>query len=84
MAGIPVVASDHPEKRRIIETYQVGTTCDETDPRDIAEAINRVLNDEKAYRQMCRNAKKTTRETLNWSEEEKKLIDLYQRLEPET
>lgn len=84
MAGIPVVASDHPEKRRIIEAYQVGATCDETDPQTVAETINQVLNDEDAYRQMCRNAKQAAREALNWQTEEKKLLALYRRLETES
>lgn len=80
MAGIPAAVSDHPEKRRIIQTYDVGITFDETNPENIAQAINTVLNDEPRYLQLCRNARKATRETLNWQVEEQKLLNLYHSL----
>jgi glycosyltransferase involved in cell wall biosynthesis len=79
-AGIPAAVSDHPEKRRIVETYGVGAVFDETNPQDIARAINQLLNDETAYQAMCRRAQKATRETLNWKTESGKLLSLYAQL----
>jgi glycosyltransferase involved in cell wall biosynthesis len=81
MAGIPAAVSDHPEKRRIVETFDVGTIFDEKDPRNIAQAINAVLDDEQRYQQLCRNARQATREKLNWTVEEQKLLQLYNSLE---
>jgi glycosyltransferase involved in cell wall biosynthesis len=77
MAGIPSAVSDQPEKRRIVETYDVGAVFDETDPRSIAQTINDLLADKDRYRQMCRNAKEAARAELNWGVEERKLISLY-------
>ncbi len=81
MAGIPAAVSDQPEKRRIVETYDVGVVFDETDPRSIAQAINDLLGDRERYERMCRNARRAAREELNWGVEERKLLDLYRSLE---
>src|SRR6202008_1790834 len=48
-AGLPVVASDFPELRRIIDSYQAGVTCDPEDPRAIAAAIGSVVDDPDRY-----------------------------------
>jgi glycosyltransferase involved in cell wall biosynthesis len=80
MAGIPSAVSDQPEKRRIVETYDVGAVFDETDPRSIAQTINDLVADKDRYRQMCRNAKEAARAELNWGVEELKLIRLYRSL----
>lgn len=79
-AGIPAAVSDHPEKRRIVETYGVGVVFDETDPQDIARAINELLNDEETYQAMCQRAREATQETLNWRVESRKLLSLYVQL----
>ena len=81
MAGIPAAVSDHPEKRRLVETYDVCATFDETDPRSIAETIKSLLRHRHRYRQMCRNAKEAARAELNWSVEEQKLLNLYRSLQ---
>lgn len=80
MAGIPTAASDHPEKRRIIDTYRVGRVFDETDPKSIAQTLSEILDDEEEYRRLCRNARRAAREELNWAKEERKLLDLYHSL----
>lgn len=79
-AGIPAAVSDHPEKRRIVESYGVGAVFDETDPQDIARVINGLLNDEETYRDMCQRARAAARDTLNWRVESRKLLSLYARL----
>jgi len=80
MAGLPIVSSDFPELKRIIEGYNLGKTFDPDDPKDIARAINEVFEDETQYEQMRRNALKAA-EIYNWENESKKLLALYQRLE---
>lgn len=80
MAGIPVAASDQPEKRRIIETYGIGAVFDQTAPHDIARVINELLNDEPAYQAMCQRARKAARDAFNWEIESRKLLELYNRI----
>jgi glycosyltransferase involved in cell wall biosynthesis len=79
-AGIPALVSNHPEKRRIVETYGVGTVFDETDPKDIARRINAVVNDRATYKQMHENALRAARDELNWAHQAKNLLKVYQSL----
>ena len=78
VAGIPVVASDFPELRRIIEGYKIGRTFNPEDPKDIARAIKEVL-DPKSYDTFKRNVREAAK-IFNWQEEEKKLLGIYSRL----
>lgn len=80
LAGIPVAASNHPEKKRIVTTYNVGVLFDETNPQNIAETINALFSDKEQYNQMCENAREAARKELNWGIEEKKLLTLYRSL----
>ena len=56
LAGIPVVASDFPELRRIVREYHVGCVVDPHDTREIADAITSLVSDEKRFRKMKENA----------------------------
>lgn len=80
MAGLPAVVSDHPEKRQIVRSYDVGLVCNERDPRDIAGAIQMLADDDELRRNLSDNALKS-RKVLCWENEEKKLLQLYQNLE---
>lgn len=76
MAGVPLVMSDHAEKRMIVETYGVGRLFDETDPAAIARTVDVTLADRDAYdglRQQCLAAASV----LNWEHEEHKLRCVY-------
>ena len=64
--GLPLAVSDHPEKRRLVETYGIGAVFDERDPRDIARVINELLSDPVRYQAMRERAAKVGREELNW------------------
>jgi alpha-maltose-1-phosphate synthase len=54
-AGLPTLAADFPEARRIIETYEVGLVFDPDDPRSIATAINRLADEPETRRRMRAN-----------------------------
>lgn len=78
-AGLPVIGSDFPALKSIIEGYHFGKTCNPEDPEDIAAAINWVLSDKKRYDGMRRNALKAAK-IFNWENESKKLMEVYRRL----
>jgi len=80
-AGLPVVASDFPEHRRLVAGYHCGVLVDEKSDEDVIGKINRLIQDGRAYREMSRNARRITQEIFNWEEEEKKLIAVYRRLQ---
>lgn len=76
MAGVPVVMSDHSEKRHIAETHGVGLLFDETDPASIAATVNDALADRARYETMRRNCLQAAR-ALNWQQEEKTLRRVF-------
>jgi len=78
-AGLPVVSSNFPSFKSIIEGYRLGCTCDPEYPRDIANAINYVLSDECRYEEMKKNALKAAK-IFNWENESKNLLEVYRRL----
>lgn len=81
-ASLPVVASDFPYWRDIIEKADCGLCADPEDPAAIAAAIDQILDDPERARQMGENGVRAVREIYNWSREEEKLLALYAELIP--
>lgn len=79
MAGLPVVASNFPELRRIIEEYEVGLLVDPEDVDGIADAVKRLIADRSLYQRFRKNALAAAR-TLSWEEQEGRLVGLYHSL----
>lgn len=79
-AGVPVIASDFPLWREIIEGSQCGLCVDPRDPNAIARAIDFLVNNPGEAEQMGRNGQKAVNECYNWDREERKLIDIYSSL----
>jgi glycosyltransferase involved in cell wall biosynthesis len=78
-AGLPVVGSNFPDLKRYIEGYDIGITCDPTNPGEIANAINYTISDENRYNTMKKNALEAAK-IFNWENESKKLVALYKGL----
>ncbi len=78
-AGLPVVCSDFPFMKSVVENYEVGKTCNPDDPECIASAINWVLEDNERYRYLKRNVLSAAG-IFNWGKESRKLIALYEEL----
>jgi glycosyltransferase involved in cell wall biosynthesis len=83
-AGIPVVLSDFPERRRIVmedPDGPLGAVCDPTKPADIARAIRSLIDlppaEAAALRLRCLKA---AHERWNWETEGAKLVALYEDL----
>lgn len=79
-AGIPVIASDFPFWKEIINKHQCGICVDPFNIQAIAEAINYLLHHDNVAQQMGTNGRKAIETTFNWEQEEKKLITIYQQL----
>jgi len=75
-AGTPVISSDLPERKRIIEQYDVGVVVPDLEPATVANAINSILNNKEKLNQLKANCMAATQE-LNWENEEKLLLKLY-------
>ncbi len=75
-AGVPVICSDFPEMKKIIEEYNVGEVFNGLSPKDLGIQILQILTNlhkSKEYHNNCLTAKKI----LNWENEEKMLLGIY-------
>lgn len=79
-AGIPVIASDFPLWRNIVEGSRCGVCVDPLDPAQIARAIDELVGDPQKAQQMGLNGRRAVMECYNWAAEEKKLQTYYRRL----
>ena len=79
-AGLPVIASDFPLWKEIIEGNQCGICVDPLSPKAIAAAIDYIIDNPIEAEKMGNNGKKSVEEKFNWSIEEIKLFNLYSRL----
>lgn len=79
-AGIPVIASDFPMWREIIVGNDCGLLVDPLNPAQIAQAIDYLVTNPHEAERMGRNGRKAVLERYNWPNEEKKLLDFYDRI----
>ena len=79
-AGLPVVASDFPLWKEIIEGNNCGICVNPLNPDAIAEAIDYLINNPQEAEQMGRNGQKAITEKYNWTIEEPKLLNWYKEL----
>ena len=79
-AGIPVVASNFPLWKEIIEGAECGICVDPLNPEEIAGAIVWLLDNQKEAERMGLRGRHAVEEKYNWCREEKKLLQLYSEL----
>ena len=80
--GLPVIASDFPLWRQIIEDASCGLLVDPMDPDAIASAMQWVLAHQEEAEAMGERGRIAVQEKYNWETESVKLLDLYRRLLP--
>lgn len=73
-AGIPILGTNLPEIKNTIEQYQIGKTIENHEPKHITKLVMEMLNEGKELYQG--NLQKAA-EVFNWSNEEKKLEQIY-------
>ena len=79
-AGLPVIVSDFPTWRRIIDESGAGIAVDPEKPEAIAEAIDWVASHRDGAEAMGRRGQAAVSERYNWETESAKLLNLYDRL----
>lgn len=79
-AGVPVIASNFPLWREIIETNDCGFCVDPESPSEIAKAIDYLVSHPDEAERMGNNGKKSVLNCYNWDIEKQKLLSVYQRL----
>jgi glycosyltransferase involved in cell wall biosynthesis len=79
IAGLPVVATDFPEIRKIVKNNAIGFLVPANDEQALSETIVELLSDRELLENFSNNAK-ITAQNLNWEAQEKCLINLYERV----
>jgi glycosyltransferase involved in cell wall biosynthesis len=79
-AGVPIIATDLPELKRVVAGHGLGMISDTSTPRSIASAIDEFVRDEARMR-ACRVNALAARRQLNWETESKVLVEIYRALE---
>lgn len=76
-AGLPVLTTDHPENKKIIDSYNCGLLINTTSPKIVAKKIQEILADPVQYRKMSDNSLKAFEEKYNWEKEKQKLEKIF-------
>jgi glycosyltransferase involved in cell wall biosynthesis len=76
-AGLPVIASNFPLWREIIEGNNSGICVDPLKPQEIAKAIDWIIEHPKEAETMGNNGRKAVLDKYNWQIEQKKLLKIY-------
>lgn len=79
-AGVPVICSDFPLWKEIVETNQCGICVNPLDSQEIAGAINYLRANPDIVKEMGVNGQKAVNEIYNWQIEEKKLLSFYNKV----
>lgn len=79
-ASIPVIASNFPIWRTIIEEHKCGICVDPLNPKEIAKGINDLIENEELAKTMGENGRRAVLEYFNWDKEEIKLFKIYTKI----
>jgi len=79
-AEVPQISMNFPEYSRINKEYEVALLIDDLEPKDIANNINRLIENKTLYQRLSFNCSKA-KKIYHWENETKKLIQFYQSLE---
>lgn len=77
-AGIPVLVSDVPEMKKVVEQYQIGRVLVDRDPHKLAGVVTEMMKSDEQRAEWKKNLRKAAEE-LCWEREEGILLDLYTR-----
>ncbi len=68
MAGVPVIVSDLPQMKSVVDTYDVGFTVDDWQPETLKKMLRQIEDDKSLLLQKSANALKAKNE-LHWDAE---------------
>jgi glycosyltransferase involved in cell wall biosynthesis len=82
LAGIPVVCSNFPLWKKILDESDCGLAVDPSRPDEIAQAIRFLLDHPEKAKELGQNGRRSILNRYNWERERAKLIAAYRRLAP--
>jgi len=75
MAGLPVIASDFPEIRKVVKNYDVGLLAGQSET-ELVEVIKMLITQPELIKRFRKNALESA-DQLSWEDQECKLLDMY-------
>lgn len=78
--GLPIICSDFPVWKSLIEENQCGIAVDPDNFLEIEKAINRLYTDSILYSQMSENGRNAVLLKYNWGVQERELLKIYSKL----
>jgi glycosyltransferase involved in cell wall biosynthesis len=79
-AGLPLITSDFPLWREVIQRERCGLTVNPLDPKAIAQAIEYILTHDDEAREMGLRGHRAVEQRYNWCIAERRLLNLYSEL----
>ncbi len=79
-AGLPIIASDFPVWKKLIEDNECGVCVDPGDAGQIENAVKYIFGHPEAAERMGENGKRAIDKKYRWEKEERKLFELYENL----
>ncbi len=79
-AGMPVIASDFPHYREVVEGSKCGIMVPERNPQAIADATKTLICNEAAAQEMGMNGKQAFIDRLNWETQNAAFLKCYHEL----
>jgi glycosyltransferase involved in cell wall biosynthesis len=83
-AGLPVIASDFPLFRELVEGNGCGICVDPGKPDEIAAAVRRLACDRDLAQVMGTKGRRAIAEKYNWEQEAGRLLGLYEQVTAKT
>jgi glycosyltransferase involved in cell wall biosynthesis len=78
--GLPVITSNFPLYRAVVEKSECGFCIDPSDPVALAERLKLLIDYPMVAEQMGKRGRRAAETTYNWKSEEPKLLNLYELL----
>jgi glycosyltransferase involved in cell wall biosynthesis len=77
LAGVPVIASDFPLYREVVESKQCGLLVDPARPEAVAEAMEYLVEHPEEARRMGENGRRAVLAEYNWETQRTELLHIY-------
>jgi glycosyltransferase involved in cell wall biosynthesis len=75
--GVPVIVSDMGDLPELIEKHECGIVVDETDPQNVLDGMERVIQEPERIQQMAGNGLRLVKEEYNWDVMGNRLLSRY-------
>lgn len=78
--GLPVITSDFPLYRDVVERHQCGLCISPLDPIQVAEALLYLVEHPEQAKSMGERGFRAVKTTYSWQSESEKLVNFYERV----